>query len=72
MSAEGRSHGRKSRLLPDFGDQRCAQMHLLQRRERGLVGVGEREREVQQVFLQMKEARATALDSSDSPQNDPA
>ena len=28
--------------------------------------------EVQQVFLQMKEARATALESSDSPNNDPA
>jgi len=27
--------------------------------------------EVQQVFLQMKEARATALESGQSPQNDP-
>ena len=28
--------------------------------------------EVEQVFLKMKEARATALESNDSPKNDPA
>ena len=28
--------------------------------------------EVEQVFLKMKEARSTALESNDSPQNDPA
>ena len=28
--------------------------------------------EVEQVFLKMKGARATALESNDSPQNDPA